>query len=153
MAGTQPRQQTDGAPRRGDQGAEAGRPAGLYKYNGNLLHLSALTWLEFAACGMDCRGHKVFVCMPRLRICRRKVTCWRIEKVVELQKEKVCYSTYTTDTFHVAWGDFKADFVAGYVLCSRKPILPSSFNARLWERTEASSVQFNPNGFTVVWMA
>ena len=153
MAGTQPRQQTDGAPRRGDQGAEAGRPAGLYKYNGNLLHLSALTWLEFAACGMDCRGHKVFVCMPRLRICRRKVTCWRIEKVVELQKEKVCYSTYTTDTFHVAWVTSKPTSLQDTSYVHENLSYPARLMPAYGNGTEASSVQFNPNCFTVVWMA
>src|SRR5215813_8483759 len=103
MAGTQPRQQTDGAPQKGAIKGWRLEPLELYKYNGNLLHLNALSSLEVVACGRDFCRRKVFVCMRRLRICRRKVTCWRIEKVVELQKEKACYSTYTTGTFHVAW--------------------------------------------------
>ena len=49
-----------------------GDQAQLYKYNGNLLHLSAFSLLEVVACGMNCRGRKVFVCVQKLKICWRK---------------------------------------------------------------------------------
>src|SRR5262245_24201191 len=119
-----------------------GDPLELYKYNGNLLHLSALSVLEVVACGRDFCRRKVFVCMRRLRICRRKVTCWRIEKVVELQKEKACYSTYTTGTFHVAWVTSKPTSLQDTSYVHENPSHPTRLMLRLWDgRTEAS---FNP---------
>ena len=113
-----------------------GDPLELYKYNGNLLHLSAVSWLEFAACGMGCRGHKVFVCMRRLRSlpAESNLLVNRESRRVTKRESLLQYLHYG----HVSrrLGDFKAHFVAGYVLCSRKPIPPNSFNAPPMGRTD-----------------
>ena|SRR5215475_11101919 len=136
MAGTQPRQQTDGAPRRDDHGAEAGDPLVLYKYNGNLLHLSAVSWLEFAACGMDCRGHKSFCLHAETENLPAESYLLpnRENRRVTKRESLLQYLHYG----HVSrrLGDFEAHFVAGYVLCSRKPIPPNSFNAPSMGRTD-----------------
>src|SRR5262249_5733701 len=129
MAGTQPRQQTDGAPQKGAIKGWRLEPLELYKYNGNLLHLNALSSLEVVACGRDFCRRKVFVCMRRLRICRRKRHLLenRESRRVKKRESLLQYLHYG----HVSrrLGAFKAHFVAGYVLCSRNPIPPSSFNA------------------------
>ena len=57
------------------RGRGGGDQAQLYKYNGNLLHLSTFSLLEVVAGGMNFCGRKVFVCMQKLENLPAEIRC------------------------------------------------------------------------------
>jgi hypothetical protein len=71
--------QNEGSDQRGGWGDQAQ----LYKYNGNLLHLSAFSSLEVVAGSIDFRGQKILVRVRKRKICWQKVVLSGISEVEE----------------------------------------------------------------------